>query len=293
MSATPSRIAVIVATKGRPSTTGELLRLLERQTLRPAVVIFSATEAADIGGPVGTTLNVEFIYGSAGSTIQRNRALDWIAHGADFVVFFDDDFAPSRTWLAQCAQAFQADSSIAGLSGHVVYDGAQSGEISWQQADALLERPSVSNHEDSFERNGLYGCNMAFRSTAIRGMHFDERLVLYGWLEDKDFSRRTGRVGRLIGVRSMLGVHLGMRSGRTSGRRLGFSQVVNPWYLRRKGVMSSKEAWTNIVRALLTNGVKSLWPEKDIDRRGRFHGNLIAVGSLMRGDCRPERAGEL
>ncbi len=139
----------------------------------------------------------------------------------------------------------------------------------------------------------LYGCNMAFRVSAIGPLTFDERLVLYGWLEDLDFSRSAGRMGRLVTCDAMVGVHLGIKSGRVSGKKYGYSQVVNAWYLRKKGTLTSKEAWSNIGRAILANGAKSFWSEKYIDRPGRLKGNLIGLGNLMRGRCRPEKAAEL
>jgi hypothetical protein len=68
---------------------------------------------------------------------------------------------------------------------------------------------------------------------------------------------------------------------------------VNAWYLYKKGVLSVREACSNIFRALLMNSAKALWPEKHIDRLGRLTGNLIGVGDLMLGRGQPERAAEL
>jgi len=291
----PLRIAVIIATKARPQATNQLLRLLENQTLGPSVVMVSATESADIERPKNTPLNVEYIFGSAGSSRQRNRALERIRDSFDIVIFFDDDFAPSPTWLEHCANAFVSDTSVVGMSGLVVRNGTQTEEISWEQAKRLISStPPVTAGASVFcERTDLYGCNMAYRVSAIRDLSFDERLVLYGWMEDKDFSRRAAAKGRLVGCKSMVGVHLGLRSGRVSGKTLGYSQIVNAWYLHKKGVLTSKEAWSNILRALLANGAKTFWPERQIDRLGRFRGNLIGVGDLLCGRCCPEKAAEL
>jgi hypothetical protein len=68
---------------------------------------------------------------------------------------------------------------------------------------------------------------------------------------------------------------------------------MNAWYLHKKGVMSLREAWSNIGKALLMNGAKSFRSEKHIDRMGRLAGNLIGVGDLLSGRGRPERATEL
>ena len=188
--AAPIRVAVIIASKARPQALAELLRLLECQSQLPAVLVISATEAADVELPVATALKIECIYGPPGSAAQRNKGLAQIIGRADVVVFFDDDFAPAGNWLEQCATLFELEPNIAGANGIVVRDGVKGKPISSQEARLLVARheqepPVVSRIPD------LYGCNMAFRMSAIDAMQFDERLVLYGWLEDKDFSRKA------------------------------------------------------------------------------------------------------
>jgi glycosyltransferase involved in cell wall biosynthesis len=295
LSIAPVRITVIVATKGRASAVKRLLGLLEEQTRAPFIVVISATEGADIPVLEPTSLTVEYIFGPAGSCCQRNRALEKTRDRSDIVIFFDDDFAPSPTWLENCENAFMSDGSIVGMSGVVLRDGALKDEVSWAEAELLIHSAApVRSAAPKFTRClALYGCNMAYRVSAIGLLTFDERLVLYGWLEDLDFSRSAGRMGRLVICDAMVGVHLGIKSGRVSGRKYGYSQVVNAWYLRKKGTLTSKEAWSNIGRAILANGAKSFWSEKYIDRLGRFKGNLIGLGNLMRGRCRPEKAAEL
>ena len=289
------RVAVVIATKGRPAATAWAVRLLARQTVRPDQVILSGSCDADIGPYDADELRVDVLIGSAGSSVQRNRALDALAPDIDVVVFFDDDFAPERHWVEQCARVFAADPALAGLSGRTLRDGAQGQPATWDEALALID----GAHDEARQRpplracDELYGCNMACRAHAIADLRFDERLVLYGWLEDKDFSRRLARSGRLAYCDYLLGVHLGLRGGRVSGRRYGYSQVVNAMYLCRKGVMSRKETASNIVRALGMNCLKSMRPEAHLDRRGRLIGNVIGIADLCIGAVRPERAARL
>jgi hypothetical protein len=181
------------------------------------------------------------------------------------------------------------------MCGLVLRDGAQTQEISWEEARRLIHDSPPAHGTAPLvpEPAGLYGCNMAYRVSAIRHVVFDERLVLYGWLEDKDFSRSAGKIGRLVTCNAMVGVHLGIKSGRVSGTKYGYSQVVNAWYLHKKGMLTSMEAWSNIGKALLANSAKAFWPEKHIDRLGRLKGNLIGLGNVMLGHCRPEKAAEL
>jgi hypothetical protein len=290
-----TRTAVVVATKGRPQAARRLLHLLQRQTLPPSLVVISATEMADVGTQLDTWLNVDIMLGSAGTSIQRNRALDSLQDNCDVVFFFDDDFVPSRYWIERSVRVFRADRGVVGISGRVIRDGAASLALSWEEADRLIGEEDVEKSDDGLsEASDLYGCNMAFRMSAIGDtVRFDERLALYGWLEDKDFSRTAKNSGRLVQCASLIGVHLGLKNGRVSGTKFGYSQVVNPWYLSRKGTMSVKEAWSNILKALAVNGIKTFRPEAFIDRRGRFKGNVVAVRHLLSGICQPERAAEL
>ena len=86
------------------------------------------------------------------------------------------------------------------------------------------------------------GCNMAFRLPTARaaGVEFDEALPLYGWLEDVDFSRRMAPYGKIISWPNCRGVHMAVKRGRTSGVKLGYSQVMNPFYLWRKRTMGER-----------------------------------------------------
>jgi GT2 family glycosyltransferase len=289
------RAAVVIATKGRPRAIAQLLRLLERQTLRPSVVIVSATGRADVESDLLTPLNVEYAFGSAGTCTQRNRGLNLIRSACDIVIFFDDDFVPSPHWIEQCARLFESEASVVGATGLLLRDGAQMDEVSWEEATRLIDAsvPAETDPSVLTECKDLYGCNMAYRMSAVGNSSFDERLVLYGWMEDADFSRTVGRKGRLMRCDSMVGVHLGIKSGRISGKRYGYSQVVNPWYLHKKGTLSAREAWSKSLRPLLMNAARTIRPEKHIDRLGRFGGNIIGIGHLLKGNCRPEAAAEL
>jgi glycosyltransferase involved in cell wall biosynthesis len=289
----PMRVAVLLATKGRPQATTQWMRMMEKQSVAPSTIVISATAVSDIEIPLATDLNIEYVFGPAGLAAQRNRGLERVRGRADVAVFFDDDFAPAGNWIEQCAGLFSSESNIAGANGILIRDGARTRPISWQEARHLIAAPRRHDPRTVSDVADLYGCNMAFRMSAIDEMQFDERLALYGWLEDKEFSRKAATKGRLVECNSLLGVHLGLQSGRVSGKRYGYSQIVNAWYLYKKGALSLREASAHILKPLIVNGAKSFRPEQHIDRRGRLHGNLVGVFHLLRGDCRPEKVTEL
>ena len=131
---------------------------------------------------------------------------------------------------------------------------------------------------------------MATRLAPMRAhdIRFDERLPLYGWQEDVDFSRRLAAHGTVVRLDAATGVHLGTKSGRTAGIRLGYSQVANPIYLTRKRCgYPVKRALEHIAKNMASNVVRSPWPEPFVDRVGRLRGNLLALRDLATGRARP------
>lgn len=108
---------------------------------------------------------------------------------------------------------------------------------------------------------------MAFRAEAAATVRFDEKLPLYGWLEDADFAAWVpGVLGR---TNAFYGVHCGVKHGRdANARRFGYSQVSNPAYLWRKGSLPAGRALSLALRAIAANTAKPCAPRK----AGREHG---------------------
>jgi glycosyltransferase involved in cell wall biosynthesis/GT2 family glycosyltransferase len=287
------RVAVIFATRGRPAVVAATVRyLLATQTLKPVAVIVSCVDRADAGDLVSHP-DVTVVTGPAGLAAQRNTGLDQLARGTEIVVFFDDDFVPDRNWFASAHRVFRDESQVVGVTGHVVADGIKGPGMSFDEAVRLVETATRRRPEWT-EPYSPYGCNMAFRVAAIGDTRFDERLVLYGWLEDRDFAAAVSRRGgRLVKWSLAQGVHMGVKSGRVSGERLGYSQIINPLYMMRKGTMPIAKVVDHIFGNTASNFGRVVWPEPFIDRKGRAKGNLLAIADILRGRLEPERAAEI
>lgn len=287
------RVCVGIATKGRPDQLAGMLDNLASQTLKPHAIVVCCTGPQDVGA-VASDPAVTVIYREPGLPRQRNGILDVMPDNTDWLVFFDDDFYPDACWLETISDTFLSDPEIACITGYVVADGILGPGLTREEALARIAAHDPSGSNWVVENESPYGCNMAFRCTAIKGLRFDERLVLYGWLEDRDFGGALAkRGGRRVRIGNAYGVHLGTKGGRVSGRKFGYSQVMNPIYLRRKKTMTSQEAFNQISRNIMANIVKSVHPEPYVDRRGRLIGNLIAALDLLRLRLTPERAASL
>jgi hypothetical protein len=288
-SAARPRMAVIVATMGRPAQVGALLARLARQWREPDLIVLSAPDASHLPAACGDPRQRR-VFGPPGLCAQRNRALDALAGGADIVTFFDDDFVPADDYLLELEAAFADHPDWRVAMGHVLLDGAVGPGVSQHEAELALEaarRAPPAPREEIHP--GAYGCNMSARAQAIGAARFDERLALYGWQEDIDFSARAGRGGRIVLTTRLLGVHLGVKSGRVSGLRFGYSQIANPVYLTRKGTMPAPFAARLMARNVAANLARALRPEPFVDRRGRLKGNLVAALDVLRGRITPER----
>ena len=293
--APPAGVAIVIATHGRPEAVKRLVRRLADQSKLPDHVFVVASEAADVAGldedQAWLTLHVD----RAGLSLQRNDGLALAGEHFAYIVFFDDDFIPSRFWVERMTDLFAARPDIAGLTGMVLADGVSTAGIVPQAGEAIVEQrdsnPGTTSHVQDVIR--LYGCNMAFRSAAIRGLTFDERLPLYAWFEDADFSGQVARRGRIARADALWGVHLGLKAGRLRGVRLGYSQIANAVYLARKGTIPIGFLANRAISNLAINTARAPWPEPFVDRRGRLLGNMIALADILRGRVRPERAADL
>lgn len=291
-SANSLRIVVGIATMGRREVLSAMLGCLHAQTRKPEHLIICRVNPDDVDtDALEKFQNVTVVDGGAmGSTPQRNQILR--LSNSDIIVFFDDDFFPTRDYLENLEKTFAENLDIVSTTGAVLADGAQGPGISVEQGLQIIEAAKPLRAASAIhDFYGTYGCNMAFRLEPIisNGILFDEKLPLYGWQEDIDFSQSLAPYGRIVKAEALRGVHLGVKVGRTSGLRFGYSQISNPIYLTRKGTMSWRHASKLMSRNIAANLVRSLHSEPWVDRRGRLHGNLLALLDLIRGRIQPDR----
>ncbi|SDL16322.1 glycosyltransferase family 2 protein [Aliiruegeria lutimaris] len=291
-----SRVIVAIPTVGRGPILSATVRHLATQTRLPDLVVVSGAEPRDFGNLPGAQLDfpLELVLGPRGTCPQRNLALE-LAKPGDLMLFLDDDFLLAPDHLARLEEIFVANPDILISTGAVLEDGIMGPGLTFEEGLMALENGLKAPAEDNIEsiRNG-YGCNMAVRIDTIKanGIRFDERLPLYGWFEDVDFSLRAAQSGRVVKCSALRGVHLGTKTGRTSGKKLGYSQVANLVYICRKGVLPAKTSARNIFRNFAANLARSVKPKSFVDHRGRLVGNFIAFGDWLRGRLDPERIKE-
>lgn len=284
-----SNIFVVVATVGRAALTRETIDLLVNQTRKPDGVIVVSVSPTDVTGVAESAVKPEVVFAEKGLCRQRNRALDLLKGHADIITFFDDDFVPAPDYLEQVERLFTERPEVAGITGKLIADGINNAGYNVAEAQRLIAENAAGMDPQVKKRHALYGCNMSVRMSMAEGLRFDEALPLYGWQEDIDYTYQLGRRGPLISSGLVTGVHLGTKGGRTSGKKLGYSQVANIIYLHRKKTMQPGLGKKLLLSNLASNLVRSVWSEPHIDRRGRLLGNIMALFDVARGQVDPRR----
>jgi hypothetical protein len=293
------RIAAGIATVGRSAILRETLMEVRNPSRTSDRLVICATQASDVEGTKPEAPHETMVLTSPGLPRQRNKIPE-MAQDCDILLFIDEDFLLAPNYLAETIVAFEEKPEMDVATGTVLADGITGTGLTAAEGRRILEAdarlpPSKRTPRPAFSG---YGCNMAIRtSVAFReGIRVDERLPLYTWQKDVDFTRQLGRFGKLGWLPAARGVHLGTKLGRGSGRRLGYSQVANPFYPTRKpnqGVYPAPYAARRIFGNFGANLLRAVWQEPHVDRRGRLRGNLLALGDLMRGKTAPECALDL
>jgi glycosyltransferase involved in cell wall biosynthesis len=216
-------VSVIVATKDRHHDLINLVRSLTEQSHLPNELVLVDSSETTIVSYTSDSFNVKYIHTNRkGAAVQRNIGIVNAESKADIMLFLDDDMLLDRDYLHVVVKAFQEDTQgiIGGMNGFLLQDGS-------------IKKEKPSQYE-LIEVKDLYGCNMAFRVSVIQGVWFDEKLALYSWLEDWDFSTIIGRTHKLVECSQAFGYHMQSPAGRVNDMKLGYMQLANRFYLNKK-----------------------------------------------------------
>lgn len=303
----------VIATKGRSEILVGLMERLYQQTflLEKIVIVgtceqdFCRSQLEAVASPSHLVLLVS---PTVGASAQRNFGIRYLQRicpsfpKAGVCIFFDDDFRPDSDWVKNAMYALNGNQAVVGLSGWVLADGIhdQVG-ISEAQAMEYLEGgkgPDLKHFtcvSSPTKTTSLYGCNMAVRAANLKDCYFDENLPAYSWQEDRDLTGQLKEFGLCVFDPSCRGVHLGVKGGRVSGVKFGYSQVANMLYLLKKGTVDLATFLRMVPKNIIANIVKSIffWKFRHVDYKGRLLGNSIAIKDLILNRVEPKNIEKL
>ena len=258
----------------RPEMLHDSVLCAVRQTV-PCHIIISVPEDNDVSAETRALDSVTVVTGRRGLTAQRNHALRSIQGSPEAVIFLDDDVELDPHYVEQILRTYREHPEVAMVNGanlaHGIYPA---GTLDREMARELIEkcrkeRPPV---EEAIPMTTAYGCRMSIRGSLLGKVSFDERLVLYGYLEDLDLAFACRKYGSIVESPRALGVHIEVAFGRMGEKRRGYSEVVNPFYIwsKRTGARLPRVILGSLARSV-RNAIKAM--------RGEGHERL--VGNLL------------
>ena len=287
------RVTVLIASYGRAPVLHDTIANLQRQCLRPAEIIVVVPDRQHVLDATVLLEGVKLVLSETGLCVQRNAAIRAARADCDLMVFLDDDVELHPSYLRDMYELFQSDRDLVLATGLVLADGARRSGITRPDAERIIRDAGAEPREPMAESVSLtwttYGCNMAVRPSVTEHVQFDERLPLYAWLEDLDFAASCGRFGKVAKYGCAQIVHLGTKSGRVSERRVGFSQIMNSYYIARKSNLTYRKMFLSYwAKPFLSNLTMCMLPQRYMNRRERLIGNLKALAAVLQGRCAPE-----
>ena len=284
--------AVIIASYRRPQVLAGTLESLSRQSLPSFQLILSLTSQDDCHASAPLREARQICVGAPGLPVQRNRGIGLLDPAIRFVAFLDDDVEIAPDYLEAMRTIFLQNEKVVAFSGCVVEARAEDRP---KAREALAKpAPGAILPVEVTPSSGLYGCSMNVRREVLEQVKFDERLRRYAWLEDADFGVRVRALGQVGGSNACRLFHLRSPQGRISGKAFGYAQIMNPFYLARKGTLPWREALiSHAAKVVFTNLRGYVAGDKRVDRGGRLAGNWLAFRRLAAGRFVPEEIDSL
>jgi glycosyltransferase involved in cell wall biosynthesis len=282
------KTTVVICSANRPAVLAETIdSIIQGQSLLPREIIVSVYDPLHVARNTRVHSSVRVVLSCRpGTSVQRNVAAKLVR--TPYTLFLDDDVELAPDFIASMEHLLDREQDAVAATGVLVIDGAR-GDTG---LDRNIARSYVANYLPSCDNyDHEEGQNLFIRTSIFDSLLFDERLALYGWLEDLDFATNCLRYGRIIMNTRTCFAHLAAPSGRTSGLRFGYSQIINPFYLWRKNGKPrlSQVVFRHWLGYFAYNCRRALFkvPSDRNDRSGRFRGNVLAFTHLLAGRVDP------
>src|ERR1700693_356336 len=241
---------VIIPSVNRAEMLHDSVLSIMAQTVKPSRLILSLDTMEDVLPIAAKLQNVEIVTGHRGSATKRNMALARVNDEKSIIFFFDDDVELEPHYIEEMLKLFAERPSIVLASGNNIALGAAPGTITRAHARHFTQSatyPNVKFARVLQTRSGV-GCHMCVRGSVATKFRFDERLVLYGYLEDYDFSLQCAKYGLVVKNMQAQMVHLEATAGRVGNKKRGYSEVINPFYILSKRTGASR--WRTCAQVL-------------------------------------------
>lgn len=206
--------SVIISTRNRPALVKRLIGTILGNTnaissLDQFIVIDSSksAETEDVVSLFKENLPVQFVKADISATLpqKRNTAIGFLTGKSEVVFFLDDDVEIDPDFFENCLESFK-NSKVVGVGGKDINKSVKTPKrwqiffnlTSAQQGVILPSGQNVEyvNSDEDMEVEWISGCVMAFRTSLLKQIKFDENRHFDG--EDVDFTYRASKFGTLL-----------------------------------------------------------------------------------------------
>ena len=204
---------LIICTRNRADALGDCLASVRQSRLVPERVLVvdssddDATEQLVVKAAAEGVVDLLYVRGPRGLTLQRNLGMSLLRPDTDVVHFVDDDVVVEDGYFEAIIEAFAADERVVGVGGKItnvprprltrlrawMMLGGRQGTVVPSGHNIMMTDFTVDTPVE-----WLSGCAMSHRVNRVRGLAFDERRTGYGMGEDVDFSMRAAERGSLV-----------------------------------------------------------------------------------------------
>lgn len=203
--AAPARGLVVICTRNRPDDLAKALAALDAVAPGTEVLVADSSDDAhtsDVRDLVEVHDDVVLLTCEPGLARQRNQALDWMrTHRPEtpYVHFVDDDTEVLPGYVDAICDVFESRPEVAGVGG-VVLNQPRPRHVGTKRLFHLYGptpgqvlpsgRVTIGHYEGDEAAHPMWlpGCAMSYRTSAIAGRRFDDRLEGYSLGEDMYFS---------------------------------------------------------------------------------------------------------
>ncbi|WP_238655092.1 glycosyltransferase family A protein [Paenibacillus piscarius] len=221
---------------------------------------------------------------SPGVWLSRYEALGLI--DGEIMLSFDDDAElDDPSYIRKLMDTYASDPSIAGVGGIAKgLTSSRSGKLLGRltcQMSASPGRLSASTlagslllwgeTEQTFETDFFHGCNMSFRSSALRDMKPYPWMTSYAVADDIYMCQLAGKYGKLVINPELKIMHHESPSSRDKAGRVARATAVNHYYL------------LNLRKAPVKNYAALLWTLTYLTVKSTLKRNFNAVSGYVSG----------
>lgn len=308
----PETVSIVIATRNRPDDLEQALRHILAQEEKPREVV--VVDDGDLGGPplqaAFAAAGIPLVYLRKDQPgLTRSRNLGFAHTSGEIVLFLDDDGFIGPGFLAGLRGHYR-EGDVAGVGARARNEVCRDltcrarlyvnrlGLISGWREGRMLPSGFYTNFGETgrdspavADVDFLSGYAMSYRREVFDRHRFDEvQFSQYSYGEDKDFSLRAGREGRLVLDRRLEFFHNRAKAARPNLEQTGYMFVVSRFLLLRRHMRPRPWNYLLFAYALvfyfLLRSAIALFKIRVPAERGRLLGILRGVAAILRGDLR-------